>query len=72
MFLPERLSRSAPERVTQLAHYQETTVGTELHVSKFQPQPTIEIHPITPLETRTLWVIHETRPFPPTNTLIYM
>jgi hypothetical protein len=51
-----------PKRVIQLAHHQQTTVGTELRATKFQPHPAVKIHPITPLEARTLWMIHQTRP----------
>jgi hypothetical protein len=48
-----------PERVIKLAHHQQATVGTELRAEKFQPHARVEIHPICPLQTRTLWVIHE-------------
>ena len=56
-----------PERVIQCAHHQQKAVRTELRAASFQPQPAVEIHPISPLRTRTQRVIHETRPsLPPT------
>ncbi len=47
------------------------TVGTELRAAKFQPHARVEIHPICPLQTRTLWVIHNARPAS-INTMIYI
>jgi hypothetical protein len=51
-----------PERVIELAHHQQATVRTELSAAKFQSHARVEIHPICPLQSRTLWVIHEARP----------
>lgn len=42
------------ERVIQLRHHQQAAVRTDLRTPEFQPHPTVEIHPITPLRTRTL------------------
>jgi hypothetical protein len=56
-----------PERVIHLPHHQEATVRTELSTTKFQPHASVEIHPICPLQARTLWVIHETCPSKPTT-----
>jgi hypothetical protein len=74
VFLPLRLSHSAaearsdsPSAVIKLAHHQKAAVGTELRAAKFQPHARVEIHPITPLRTRTHWVIHETRPPQPST-----
>jgi hypothetical protein len=43
----------------------------ELRAAKFQPHARVEIHPICPLQTRTLWVIHKTRPAS-INAMIYI
>ena len=54
-----------PKRVIQLAHHQHATVRTELSARELKPHTEVEIHPIIPRGTRTLWVIHKTRPSPP-------
>ena len=54
-------------RVIKLAQHQKAAIGTELRTSKFQPHASVEIHPICPLQARTLWVIHETCPSKPTT-----
>ena len=56
-----------PERVIQLAHHQKTTVGTELRTPELHMNPAVELDPICPLRTRTLWVIHEARPSQPST-----
>jgi hypothetical protein len=40
-----------PERVIQFTHHKQTTIRTELRAATFQPHPTVEINPITPLGT---------------------
>jgi hypothetical protein len=56
-----------PERVIQLAHHQQAAVGTELRTSELHMHPAVELDPICPLRTRTLWVIHQTRPSRPST-----
>ena len=56
-----------PKRVIELAHHQETAVGTDLRATELQSHARVEIHPITPLRTRTHWVIHETHPPQPST-----
>ena len=56
-----------PKRVIQLAHHQKAAIGTDLSAAKFQPHPAVKIDPITPIQTRTLWVIHEKRPSQPST-----
>jgi len=56
-----------PKRIIQLAYHQQTTVGTDLCATKFQPNLAVEIHPNIPFRIRTFWVIHETRPSSPSK-----
>ncbi len=56
-----------PKRTVQLAHHKQTAIRTELRAPELQPYPAVEIHSISPLRTRTLWVIHETRPSHPST-----
>ena len=51
-----------PEHVIQLAHYQQTAVGTELRATKFQTHPAVKTKPPIARFACTLWVIHRTRP----------
>ncbi len=51
-----------PEHFIQLAHHQQTAVGTELRAAKFQPHPTVKTKPPIARFARTLWVIHNPPP----------
>lgn len=51
-----------PEHVIQLAHYQQTAVGTELRAKKFQPHPAVKTKPPIARFACTLWVIHYPQP----------
>ena len=37
------------ERVIQLTHHQKAAIRTDMRTPEFQPRPTVELHPITPL-----------------------
>jgi hypothetical protein len=61
------LNRGQLKRVVEFAHHQEAAVRTDLRTPEFQPHVRVEIHPICPLRTSTLWVKHESHPsMPPT------
>jgi len=82
VFLPIRLSRSEADarsdspsassnsRITRRPPSELSCVprnSSRTRGSKFKPHARVESHPICPLRTRTLWVIHETRPSQPST-----
>ncbi len=44
----------------------------DLRVPELQPNASVEINAICPLQVRTLWVIHEARPFAAINAIIFI
>jgi hypothetical protein len=50
------------EHVIQLAHHQQTAIGTELRATKFQPHPAVKTKPPITRFACTLWVIHNPQP----------
>ena len=51
-----------PKRVIECAHHQQTAIRTDLRTPERQLDPAVNIDPINPIRTRTLWVTHETCP----------
>jgi hypothetical protein len=50
------------ERVIKLAHHQQPAIRTDLRAPELHPHAAVEIDPVTPLRSCTLWVPHKTSP----------